>query len=78
MVGSRWQVVSGMWPNYLGAMRKAGIRCPHQLVVGGEIVTYIAGGAAGGVAGGAGALSTFYILMNLHYIPHTYTRVLSI
>ena len=36
---SRWQVESGMWPNCLGAERKAGIRCPHQLVVGGGIVT---------------------------------------
>ena len=24
-----------MWPNCLGAVRKAGIRCPHQLVVWG-------------------------------------------
>ena len=26
---------SGMWPNCLEAVTKAGIRCPHQLVVGG-------------------------------------------
>ena len=28
VVVSRWQVDSGMWPNCLGAVRKAGIRCP--------------------------------------------------
>ena len=32
-------MAGGMWPNCLGAVRKAGIRCPPQLVVGGEIVT---------------------------------------
>ena len=34
-----WQVEGGMWPNCLGAVRKAGIRCPHQLVVGEKFVT---------------------------------------
>ena len=32
-----WQVAGGMWPNCLGAVRKAGIRCPRQLVVGGGV-----------------------------------------
>ena len=36
-----------MWPNCLWAVRKAGIRCPHQLVVGG-------GNRDGAAAGGAG------------------------
>ena len=29
VVISRWQVEGDMWPNYLGAVRKAGIRCLH-------------------------------------------------
>ena len=46
-----------MWPNFLGAVRKAGTRCPHQLVVvGGK---HCDGGGAGGV------LSTFYVLMDI-------------
>ena len=28
-----------MGPNCLGAVRKAGIRCPHHLVVGGKFLT---------------------------------------
>ena len=39
LAGGSGQVEGGMWPNCLGAVRKAGIRCPPQLVVGGEIVT---------------------------------------
>ena len=35
VVVSRWQVEGGMWPNCLGAVRKAGIWCPYQLVVEG-------------------------------------------
>ena len=52
----RWQVASGIWPTCLGAVRKAGIRCPHQLLVGGGGNRDIAGGAAG-------VLSTFYVLI---------------
>ena len=48
-----------MWPNCLGAVRKAGIRCPHQLVVVGEIRDI----AVGGGAAAAGALSTLYVLI---------------
>ena len=52
-------MAGGMWPNCLGAVKKAGIRCPHQLVVGGDIPD--------GGAGGAGdVLSTFYVLMVLN------------
>ena len=48
-----------MWPNCLGAVRKAGIWSPYQLVVGrgGVGDCDIAGAAAGGA--GAGVLSTF-------------------
>ena len=35
----RWQLAGGMWLKCLGAVRKAGIMCPHQLVVWGKIVT---------------------------------------
>ena len=28
-----WHVEGGMWPNCLGAVRKSGIWCPHQLIV---------------------------------------------
>ena len=45
-----------MWPNCLGAVKKAGIRCPHQLVVGGDC-DGVAAAAAGAV------LSTFYVLI---------------
>ena len=37
----RWQLAGGSWQvavgnsNCLGAVKKAGIMCPHQLVVGG-------------------------------------------
>ena len=31
-------MAGGMWPNCLGAVRKAGIRFPHQLVVGGILM----------------------------------------
>ena len=51
-----------MWPNCLGVVRKAGIRCPHQLVVGGGGNRDIAGGVGGGAGG---VLSTFYLLMSL-------------
>ena len=63
MVVSRWQVEGGMRPNCLGAVRKAGIRCPNQLVVGGK---HDGGGGAGGAggAGAAGVLSKFYVLIN--------------
>ena len=54
-----WQVLGGMWPNCLGAVRKAGIRCPRQLVVGGEIPDIVAGGA------GAREISTFYVLISI-------------
>ena len=58
VVVSRWQVECGMWPNCLGTVRKAGIRCSHQLVVGGMGNPDIAGaGAAGGL------LSTFSVLI---------------
>ena len=50
-------MLGGMWPNCLGAVRKADIRCPHQLVGGG-----IRDGAE---AVAAGVLSTFYVLMGL-------------
>ena len=50
----RWQLAGGMWPNCLGAVRKAGIMCPHQLVVG--------GGRDGAGAAGGRVLSTFYVL----------------
>ena len=42
-----------MWPNCLGAVRKSGIRCPHQLVVEGGNCDIEE----------AGVLSTFYILI---------------
>ena len=45
-----------MWPNCLGAVRKAGIMSPHQLVVG--------GGDCDGGGAGAAVLSTFYVLIN--------------
>ena len=48
-----------MWPDCLGAVIKAGIRCPHQLGKGGEGV--ICDGK-----GGAGVLSTFYVLIISH------------
>ena len=38
------QLAGGMWPNCIGAVSKTGIRCPHQLVVGGgnrDIVIWI-------------------------------------
>ena len=38
LTGGSWQVEGGMWPNCLEAVRKAGIRCPHQLVVGGKFL----------------------------------------
>ena len=38
LTGDSWQVAGGIWPNCLGAVRKAGIRFPHQLVVGGEFL----------------------------------------
>ena len=53
-------MTGSMWSNYLGAVSKAGIKYPHQLVmgrVGGdcEIV---------GLAGAEGALlSTFYVMI---------------
>ena len=53
-----------MCPNCLGAVRKAGIICPHQLVVGGEKPDIVAGG--GGAAAGA-VLSTFYVLMTISF-----------
>ena len=56
-----------MWPNCLGAVRLAGIRCPHQLVVG-EKKRDIAGGKGPG-GGGGGVLSTFYVLMVLVFQP---------
>ena len=56
MIFSRWQVAGGMWPKCLGAVRKVGIRCPHQLVV--EKKRDIAGGGA------AGLLSAVYVLMH--------------
>ena len=43
MADDKWQVACGRWhsvggrgrwPIYLGAVSKAGIRCPHQLIVG--------------------------------------------
>ena len=35
-------MAGGMWPNCLGTVRKAGIRCPHHLVVGeGEFLTEV-------------------------------------
>ena len=52
-------MAGGMWPSRLVAVRKAGIRCPHQLVVGEKIPD----GAAGG-----GVLSTFYVLMTINNI----------
>ena len=45
-----------MWPKCLGAVRKANIKFPHQLVVGG-------GGNYDGEAAGAEVLSTFYVLI---------------
>ena len=39
MAVSRWQVEGGMWPNCLGAVRKAGIRCLHWPLGGGKNVT---------------------------------------
>ena len=47
-------MAGGMWPSRLVAVRKAGIRCPHQLVVGEKIPD----GAAGGRV-----LLTFYVLI---------------
>ena len=50
-----------MWPNCLGAVRKAGFslkfRCPHQLILRGRNPDEVA-------AGGAAVLSTFYVQMN--------------
>ena len=55
---SSWQVEGGMWANCLEALRKAGMSCPHQLVVGGNIPDIAGGlgqqrapGAAGHYAG---------------------------
>ena len=62
MVVSRWQVEGGMWPNCLGAVRKAGIRCLHQLVVGGG--NCVRAGAA------AAVLSTFNVLMDGQNMPN--------
>ena len=55
--GGNWQVACGMLPNCLGNVRKAGIRGPHQMVVGEEIRE------GAGVAAGGGVLSTFYVLI---------------
>ena len=54
-------MAGGMWPNCLGALRKACIRCPHQLVKTGKRRKKRDG--AGAVAAG-GVLSTFYVLTN--------------
>ena len=35
LVQKNVQLAGGMWPNCLGALSKAGIRCLHQLVVEG-------------------------------------------
>ena len=53
-------MTGGMWPNCLGAVRKAGIRCSHQLTSGNPDT---AGGAAGG-----GVLSTFSVLIPLYKV----------
>ena len=50
-----------MWFNCLGAVRKAGIRCPHQLVVGGG--NRDGGAAAGEAAVAGGVLSTCYVMI---------------
>ena len=63
LAGGSWQVSGGMCLNCLGAVRKAGNMCLHQLVVGGTK----RGGAAG--AGGAAVLSTFYVLMTNCHLP---------
>ena len=55
----RWQLAGGMWSNCLGAVKKAGIMCPHHLVVGGKKRD----GEAAAAGAGGGVLSTFYILM---------------
>ena len=39
LAGGSWQVEGDMWPNCLMAVRKAVIKYPHQLVVGGKFVT---------------------------------------
>ena len=46
-----------------GAVRKAGIRCPHQLVVGARSRDGVAAAAAAARA----VLSTFYVLMAVFY-----------
>ena len=47
------------WPNCLGAVKNAGIRCPHRLVVGEENPD----GVGGGAAAAGGVLSTLYVLI---------------
>ena len=40
LAGGSWQVAVGRWQLAgVGAVRKAGIMCPHQLVVGEKNVT---------------------------------------
>ena len=60
LTGGSWQVEGGMWPNCLGAVSKAGIRCPHQLVVK---------GGNPDIAGAGAVLSTFYVL-TMTILPH--------
>ena len=51
-----------IWPNCLGVVRKAGIRCPPLAGSGGGGGICDEGAAAGGAGG---VLSTFYVLMHL-------------
>ena len=54
LAGGCQKMAGGMWPNCLGAVREAGIKCPHQMAVRGKKPDIVAG---------AGVLSTFYVLM---------------
>ena len=59
VAGGRCYSVCGRLPNCLGAVSKAGIRCPHQLVVEGGNCDIVVAAAAGAAA----VLFKLYVLI---------------